>query len=311
MHTRQRQGFSLVELMVVIGIIALLVAIVLPAVNVARTKAKVAATKVTIASAETGLEAFRADHAIGGEYPPSMSLGIPGGMCKSPYDNDEMRIQGAYMLAWALVGADYLGTPGFIDTNGNGIWEDNTGSGDVNVDLYAIVSGSQPRFPRSGPFIDKDKLKFPTRQGGEFVIDALPTNPVLDSTCILDAFDQPILYYRANPGQSEMAGGHPRLSPGIYNWYDNGFITGMDTSTPGIDLGAGLNHPMRTRGAPPSGAVVGSAPTPKGSFAYQVWDPSVTAAWRPHRADSYILLSAGPDGLYGTADDVANFEINK
>jgi hypothetical protein len=29
---------------------------------------------------------------------------------------------------------------------------------------------------------------------------------------------------------------------------------------------------------------------------------------RSYRADSYILLSAGYDGLYGTADDVCNFE---
>ncbi len=29
---------------------------------------------------------------------------------------------------------------------------------------------------------------------------------------------------------------------------------------------------------------------------------------RPYRPDSFILLSAGYDGLYGTADDVCNFE---
>jgi len=29
---------------------------------------------------------------------------------------------------------------------------------------------------------------------------------------------------------------------------------------------------------------------------------------RPYRSDSFILLSAGPDGLYGTGDDVFNFD---
>jgi hypothetical protein len=29
---------------------------------------------------------------------------------------------------------------------------------------------------------------------------------------------------------------------------------------------------------------------------------------RPWRADSYILLSAGNDGLYGTVDDIYNFQ---
>ena len=28
----------------------------------------------------------------------------------------------------------------------------------------------------------------------------------------------------------------------------------------------------------------------------------------PHRRDTFILISAGGDGLYGTADDICNFE---
>jgi len=30
---------------------------------------------------------------------------------------------------------------------------------------------------------------------------------------------------------------------------------------------------------------------------------------RPFRADTYILISAGKDGLYGTKDDICNFEF--
>ena len=29
---------------------------------------------------------------------------------------------------------------------------------------------------------------------------------------------------------------------------------------------------------------------------------------RPYRAQSYILISAGKDGLYGTSDDITNFK---
>jgi hypothetical protein len=29
---------------------------------------------------------------------------------------------------------------------------------------------------------------------------------------------------------------------------------------------------------------------------------------QPYRKDSYLLISAGWDGLYGTADDICNFE---
>jgi len=38
-------------------------------------------------------------------------------------------------------------------------------------------------------------------------------------------------------------------------------------------------------------------------------DPKASASgivW-PYRPDSYILISAGADGYYGTADDITNF----
>ena len=46
------------------------------------------------------------------------------------------------------------------------------------------------------------------------------------------------------------------------------------------------------------------------SDAYKIIDQKVLDAtgrvW-PHRPDSYILISAGIDGLYGTSDDICNF----
>jgi hypothetical protein len=36
-------------------------------------------------------------------------------------------------------------------------------------------------------------------------------------------------------------------------------------------------------------------------------DPKVTATDWPYRPDSYILVSAGKDGEYGTDDDIRNF----
>ena len=31
-------------------------------------------------------------------------------------------------------------------------------------------------------------------------------------------------------------------------------------------------------------------------------------AARAYNGDSYVLISAGPDALYGTSDDICNFE---
>jgi hypothetical protein len=38
-----------------------------------------------------------------------------------------------------------------------------------------------------------------------------------------------------------------------------------------------------------------------------IQDPKVTARPWPYRPDSYILISAGADGFYGTKDDICNF----
>jgi hypothetical protein len=42
------------------------------------------------------------------------------------------------------------------------------------------------------------------------------------------------------------------------------------------------------------------------SPAYKLADPKISIPW-PYRPDSYILISAGVDGVYGTDDDITNF----
>jgi type II secretory pathway pseudopilin PulG len=39
----------------------------------------------------------------------------------------------------------------------------------------------------------------------------------------------------------------------------------------------------------------------------EIWESSDPKVYKPCRADSYILLSAGHDGKYGTGDDIYNF----
>jgi hypothetical protein len=105
--------------------------------------------------------------------------------------------------------------------------------------------------------------------------------------------------------------------PGIFWQEDNGIITGShngaDPEYHGIDFGAGWIDDDNTYFHRIGDAV---APLPQVdlteerfeySLARFIRDPSVQARNTPVRRDSYMLISAGPDGTYGTEDDVTNW----
>ena len=69
----KRDGFTLIEMLVVVAIIALLVGILLPSFGAVRTSAKKAQTLAQFNSLATGLELFRKEQTIGGSLPPSAS----------------------------------------------------------------------------------------------------------------------------------------------------------------------------------------------------------------------------------------------
>lgn len=94
------------------------------------------------------------------------------------------------------------------------------------------------------------------------------------------------------------AGLNPRYIPtGVYNLLDNSIVTGNGEA--GMDFGAGSTHPLATLRAWDHGNP--EAPEPRGSFGFAVWNPNVTATLRPHREDSFILLSPGRTGCSGRA----------
>ena len=101
----------------------------------------------------------------------------------------------------------------------------------------------------------------------------------------------PILYYEANTSRTVHDLVNPDNAQNIYDYKDNNML---------VELGKPWNPP-------PTGTPHAFYSDPK-KFYESTWNKKVSAITRPYRADSFILISAGFDGEYGTPDDVFNFE---
>lgn len=75
----------------------------------------------------------------------------------------------------------------------------------------------------------------------------------------------------------------------------------------GMDLGAGKLHPLRLGFSPSPDPNADNLFNMDPSFARSIWDQKVTARNVPVNKNSYILISPGEDALWGTDDDLTNF----
>jgi prepilin-type N-terminal cleavage/methylation domain-containing protein len=333
-----RTGFTLVELLVVITVIAILIGLLVPAIGHVRTLAKNTATKGVLQSLQTGIEGYKADEKFGGRVPPSASDWKPfGGSARqvvSPYTDSNITISGGGLLVWALSGADFLGTPGFKPFNNFPTWGQSTGntfgSGPSDSDAYALDNDFEPVQPRAGLYVDIDTIDYTKNEANQgdadypdFVIAAeAKARRTLglgdyqrEYPLYLDGFGYPILYWRADQAGSKLADNDPdtlsdQSQRGIYHRRDNAELIGgnealvlstsADTSDP--DYGHALEW-LNITTTPPNSL------TP-GTFPAYIRNNAIEAKYAPHRPDSYLLVSPGADGLYGTADDIANFDHN-
>lgn len=316
-------GFTLVELLVVIVIIAILIGLLIPAIGAVRKTARNMSSKATLTAIETGLETFKADGEIGGTYPPSRALDPTDGSrdVVSPYDGTSFEISGAGLLVWALSGADMLGTPGFEAQGTARHWSWCTGTDPYNdtyeaPDLYGLQN-SQPVVPRRGPYVGTDKVDMSVAQKEagvtywsvpEETLAADPDYAKRRYPMYLDAYGYPILYWRADPAGRALADEvrQSGTTRGRYHYEDNSDLCDFESSVRLRLNKAGTLHNMDWGG----GTYDPDDLPPFGKFERYILDERVRAKLQPHRPDSYLLVSPGFDGLYGTDDDIANFEHN-
>jgi hypothetical protein len=98
----------------------------------------------------------------------------------------------------------------------------------------------------------------------------------------------PILYYKANTSNTEHDVNNPDNLRNIYNYKDNHALLSL-----GVPWKPKKQHPLFLN---------------PNIFYEMTRNKNVTTGSEPYRRDSYILISAGFDGLYGTADDICNFD---
>lgn len=329
--TRNRPGFTLVELMTVIAIIVLLVGILIPALHSARTQAKQTATGALLSSLDRGCELFRGDLK---RYPDSRG--------PNPFEGDpDIRAMGAQWLAMQLVGVD---SRGFVEPalkNDSGA---TPSSRDGVIDLddwddwYSLTPTRE--YTRLGPYADVDAKSLRTVTTFEEDNPDTPApGPLADQSAdwslgrlpfFVDAFGYPVLYYRANPRMdapfTTLTPNDGDFSVGRYDQSDNAWFTGSDGAngrwpidSPGWDLTGTANYPYNTFahalgdfGYEPDQT---TWPLPR-TFAEFVCDENVFAntersgqgrLW-PVKPDTFLLISTGKDGVYGTGDDITNFK---
>ena len=337
-QTHVRRGFTIIELMVAVAIIALLISIMIPGFSAVTNKANIVATQALFQGLESGLESYRGEQMLGGVYPPSQTDNADSPLfMANPFGGpDVVGITGANLLAYALAGADQLGTPGFFDLDSDGLWSDDQGN-DPGIDpppAYALDTVTarplRTRYPGGGATYVDETTRGTLRSLQQLFDDGIALtdpadlgNGVADQLAFTDRWGLPVLYYRANRAGGIMVT-EPGGAPGVYDALDNAVFTGNPDAalnTFGVDFGPGPfpNNGFYSKIAQSEYPIV--APTltdnvneilvdPAYEFTMErfILDRSVTAQNRPVNARSYLLISAGKDAVYGTGDDITNWQ---
>jgi prepilin-type N-terminal cleavage/methylation domain-containing protein len=280
----KRSGLTLVEILVVVGIIAILTGMLLPAVSMVKRTAREAKQRVQFTAIDLALATFKNDY---GTLPPSDPYTWLGDAQQAENSS------GAQKLAEALLGWDLLGfhPDSGWRADGTNRWPYRVGTTTYAEGTYFLYDRTVQRDmdKRKARYLDLDTANA-VRLGVTAGHDGLFNLGSLGVTLS----GLPVLYYRADPSE--------KVRESIYNYKDNDYLVVAKEQTDVIGRGTPPVRPTGARWNPLSGTV---------STFYDYitdWRASTTDFAVPHKPDSYLLISAGNDGLYGTDDDITNFK---
>ena len=288
-QSNRKAAFTIVELLTVMSIIVILIGLLVPALNQVKKYAYEVKQRAQLKSIDTALELFNSE--LDG-YPDSSAFGP-----------DAAEYAGAMKLSEAVMGQDLLG-----------YHPDSTfrsdGSNGVNMLLYPQASSLSEEAYRANLSIRKGPY-LPLDNANAYALEDLyeNTGPFLPTHFVLcDVYKRvthrrigskvgmPILYYRANTANTLHDTGAPDNPQNIYNYTDNQSLLALGKPW---DVGNPQSIPHR---------LTVEDGTPGKRFYWNTKNEKVLTTSRPYRSDTFILISAGWDGEYGTPDDICNFD---
>jgi len=275
---KQEAGFSVIELLTVMSVIILLFSLLIPALNQVRRFSKGVKQGAQFYSIRVGLEFFNVEQ---DGYPDS-----------DESDSNGDSYCGSMKLAEAMVGKDLRGFNPDSDfsisaNNSNIFYYENSRDNPEGRISYMDVDGVDA-------FKIQDLYDFDTYTATGFDPCDLVLCDVYATRTggLAKKAGMPILYYKATTYRR----GHDANSTdfeldNVYDYFDNEELISMGNYVQDI-------HPLYDGGV--------DFATGSDLFYDETRNKKINIPF-PVRNDSYILMSAGMDGLYGTKDDMFNF----
>ena len=289
-HPSFLTGFTIVELLTVMSIIVILIGLLVPALSTVKKFAQEVKQKAQFKSIDVAIELFNTEFS---SYPESSEMGP-----------DNQPYCGAMKLCEAMMGQDLMGFHPdsiFRSDGSDGTKLLYPPADSVTLQQYSDNLSMRKRY-------------LPAENVDAFLLGDLYADTGLfaeNHFVLCDVYrnvthrvtgkrvGMPILYYRANAANNLHDIENPNNTNNIYNYRDNQLLIAL-----------GMPWDPSSSGTDGSGGTSGSSHRlldPK-RFYLNTQNFKVTTTSRPFKEDSYILISAGFDGEYGTPDDICNFD---